>query len=320
MSWTIAIGDCITILRELEAESVDTCITSPPYWGLRDYGVDGQIGLEKSPDEFVDKMVEVFEEVRRVLKPQGTLWLNLGDCYASSGGAGWQGKHGARADRTHTQRSLKRRSALEGLKPKDLVGIPWAVAFALRASGWYLRSDIIWAKPNPMPESVTDRPTKSHEYIFLFAKSDRYFYDSDAIKEPAVTAEEVKWAGEQSGLNSAESWAGTGKSTRRFGKAGNKVRTPASERGIPGAPEGATTGVVASGVPWQGITRNKRTVWTVITQPFAGAHFATFPPKLIEPCILAGSVRGGSCLIHSLEPARRDSYRSDTAAASSGSS
>lgn len=230
-------------------KSVQTCVTSPPYFGLRDYGVEGQHGAEGTPEAFVANLVEVFREVRRVLKDDGTLWLNLGDSYCSTD------KWGGRAKRPH----------MEGLKPKDLIGIPWMVAFALRADGWYLRQDIVWAKPNPMPESVTDRCTKAHEYIFLLSKSPRYYFDAAAIKEP-VTEDMARRAA-----------AGH---TRGQGKIDRSRNDAATIR-----PKLV-----------QGVTRNKRDVWTVTTQPFKGAHFATFPPALVEPCILAGSRAGDTVL------------------------
>lgn len=271
MITTIHHGDCLTVLRERFAdESVQCCVTSPPYWGLRDYGVEGQLGLEKTPEEYVAKMVEVFREVRRCLKDDGTLWLNLGDSYAGSG----KGRNG---DGHHSQgtqwKQATNRGAVSGvirnnqetpeLKAKDLVGIPWRVAFALQADGWYLRSDIIWAKPNPMPESVTDRPTKSHEYLFLLSKQERYYYDADAIAEPC-NYPEGSW-----GRSKCYDDDDTGKLKSFYG----------------------------NGSQWKGgETRNKRTVWTVATSPYAEAHFATFPPKLIEPCILAGCPSGGLVL------------------------
>jgi DNA modification methylase len=238
-------------------------VTSPPYFGLRDYGHDGQIGLEPTPDEFVAALVGVFREVRRVLRDDGTVWLNLGDSYYA---AGWEcrrrnevgsGSFAPEDRRSHTGR-------IDGLKVKDLIGVPWMVAFALRADGWYLRSDIIWAKPNPMPESVTDRPTKAHEYLFLLSKGPRYFYDADAIRETSDWGRENNpdWQYQRAETN------GRKHETNRNGKSGG----------------------FAEWQPEQG--RNKRSVWTVATQPFPGAHFATFPPKLIEPCILAGSRPG----------------------------
>jgi DNA modification methylase len=239
--------------------SVQCVVTSPPYWGLRDYGVAGQIGLETTPEAFVATMVQVFREVKRVLRDDGTLWLNLGDSYAHNGACGGGSPDGPRKPRETDrakQEQMKYRVP-DGLKPKDLCGMPWRVAFALQADGWYLRSDIIWAKPNPMPESVTDRPTRSHEYLFLLAKSERYFYDADAIRE------------EGSGLNG-------GGFSRSYAEAQPNHGGMRLER-----PE-------VSG-------RNKRDVWTVNSEPTPEAHFATFPQRLIEPCILAGTSEKGCC-------------------------
>jgi site-specific DNA-methyltransferase (adenine-specific) len=262
---TIIHGDALSSLRELEDESVQCCVTSPPYWGLRDYGHEWQIGLEKTPEEYVARLVEIFREMKRALRNDGTLWLNLGDSYATGGGAvgrcpggGDQGERFLRAGMINTQPN---RMPLPGLKPKDLIGIPWRVAFALQADGWYLRSDIIWSKPNPMPESVTDRPTKSHEYIFLLSKSQRYYYDADAIREPGTTGFERERQ-RPNGLRADEEKAGD-------------------------------FGFTSCGIKEQ---RNRRSVWTVTTQPFSGAHFATFPPELIKPCILAGASVGGVVL------------------------
>lgn len=264
-------GDVLGVLATLPDESVHCCVTSPPYWSLRDYGVPGQIGLEKTPQEYVSKMVEVFREVRRVLRRDGTAWLNIGDTYARDGQKGDNSGWGKHADYLNGEPyPLHEREIPNGLKPKDMVGIPWRVAFALQTDGWYLRSDIIWNKPNPMPESVNDRPTKAHEYIFLLSKSQRYFYDAEAIKEDfadermgnpngggnyAKQAFKLPWQGDQSGLAKGQ-W-----------------NTDKSHTG-----------------------RNKRTVWTVATHPFPEAHFATFPTKLIEPCILAGCPKGGTVL------------------------
>jgi DNA modification methylase len=250
----ILIGDVRTRLADIPDNSIQTCITSPPYWGLRDYGHDGQIGLEQTPDEYVTEMVAVFREVRRVLKDDGVLWLNLGDSYAGSG-KGPAGNLGA----THNERHLEHKhSAIvpDGLKPKDLVGIPWRVAFALQADGWWLRQDIIWHKPNPMPESVTDRCTKAHEYLFLLTKSAKYYFNHEAIKEPS---------------------AQLGKTNIRFG--GNKY-------GDSDDPKHATK----SGNEYtDNGTRNRRSVWTIPTKPFRGAHFAVMPEALVEPCIHATS-------------------------------
>jgi DNA modification methylase len=323
---SILVGDCRETLATLDARSVQTCVTSPPYFGLRDYGtgeweggdlacdhvakpailgaaettrptagptrggaqaaqrldiqfagkcgkcgatrVDRQIGLEPTPDEFVTALVEVFREVRRVLRDDGTVWLNLGDSYNSA--ASNQNAVNARRDGTSDakQRALeevkgRQQLPVPSIKAKDLLGIPWMVAFALRTDGWYLRSDIIWAKPNPMPESVTDRPTKAHEYLFLLSKSPRYFYDADAIKEEMAEASAARY---------------------EYGFGGPKAEAlTAAER------DGAGTRTHPIGEREAGAGRNKRSVWTVATQPYPGAHFATFPPKLIEPCILAGS-------------------------------
>jgi DNA modification methylase len=266
MTWRVLHGDCREILRSIPAELVQTCVTSPPYWGLRDYGVAGQIGLEQTPDAYVAEIVDVFREVRRVLRPDGTLWLNLGDCYAGSWGA--QGKTGELAGRSvNSARAMPaaaRAGFVAGLKPKDLVGIPWRVAFALQADGWWLRADVIWAKPNPMPESVTDRPTKAHEYVFLLAKSDRYFYDADAIREEATRA-------------------ASGNVERKIATAGERQRTNTH---------------LGSSIPWtnDGSGRNRRSVWTITAKPFAESHFAVMPPDLAEVCIRAGA-RAGSLVL-----------------------
>ena len=253
----IFFGDCVQSLQKLPEKFVHTCITSPPYFGLRDYGHEGQIGLEPTPDEFVAKLVSVFREVRRVLREDGTLWLNLGDSY---NGGGQGGKKDGKAKEGTEMRPLNR---VNGLKPKDLIGIPWRVAFALQADGWYLRQDIIWHKPNPMPESVTDRCTKAHEYIFLLSKSERYYFDHEAIKEDAV----YKPGGShkdvaQGGFNDKGEIPGSGQRSFRA------IRE----------------------------TRNRRDVWTVATKPYKGAHFAAFPPDLITPCVLAGAPPEGVVL------------------------
>lgn len=241
-------------------------MTSPPYWGLRDYRVDSQLGLERTPGEYVANLVAVFAEVRRVLREDGTLWLNLGDSYAGSWGAQGHRESPAAVSRGQIRNHPKRASHTgtireAGLKPKDLVGIPWMVAFALRADGWYLRSDVIWAKPNPMPESVGDRPTKAHEYLFLLSKRPRYFYDAEAIRENAIHEGRIVKA---TGAGSRNGQVGDGVNDRRLVKGFTERDT------------------VVSG-------RNKRSVWEVSTRPFPEAHFATFPPQLVEPCILAGS-------------------------------
>ena len=262
-------GDCLTELKKLPDESVHCCVTSPPYWGLRDYGVDGQIGLEKTPDEYVEKLVNVFREVKRVLKNDGTLWLNLGDSYAGSGGPGSQydNKSGT-SFKGEFKKYDNPNKKVDNLKPKDLIGIPWRVAFALQADGWYLRSDIIWHKPNPMPESVTDRPTKSHEYIFLLAKSQKYYFDNEAVGSPIQedTIERYKRSWNGDGMRDFPS--GPQNHIQKFMDPQNKKRE------------------------WANI----KTVWTVTTKPFKEAHFATFPEKLIIPCIKAGCPKGGVVL------------------------
>ncbi len=392
MTVRILLGDCREKLRELEPESVNCVVTSPPYWGLRDYktapliwggaeicehewGIEGKrhrggppgesegnagrdrsaiaetadvitgafcrycnawrgsLGLEPTPDLYVEHLVEIFREVRRVLRPDGTVWLNLGDSYAT--GAGAVGEHpggGAQGEKWGANvgpMTQPNRLPIPGLKPKDLVGAPWMVAFALRADGWWLRQDIIWHKPNPMPESVTDRCTKSHEYIFLLSKSEHYYFDSEAIAEPVSEGtvkryfDQIERIDEQAGSDRVPGKT-NGPMKAVVKKSGNKARVPASERGVPGAPlEGGSAGAVASGVPWEGSTRNKRSVWpidedefvqflqwkqeraleggksdvwSVVTMPFKEAHFATFPPALIEPCILAGCPIGGVVL------------------------
>ncbi len=269
MKHRIITGDCIEGLRTLPDASVHCCVTSPPYWGLRDYGHDGQIGLESTPEAYVARMVEVFREVRRVLRDDGTCWVNLGDSYNNAGssknGTGLDGKQrggatGADGECGYKKRDLRHALKGSGIKHKDLVGIPWRVAFALQADGWWLRQDIIWHKPNPMPESVRDRCTKAHEYVFLLTKSGKYFYDAEAVKEPAVQA-------------------GRERSDRVGGiKYVNGVKH--------------SDGSVFSGSD----TRNKRSVWTVTTKPYSGAHFAVMPPAIAETCIKAGCPDGGVVL------------------------
>jgi len=267
MSIQIIEGDCRDMLATLPAQSVHCCVTSPPYFGLRDYGVDGQIGLEPTPDEFVAELVAVFREVRRVLRDDGTVWLNLGDSYnhASSGGHGATGGTASStlASLAPIGAAPTRKSTNPALGAKQLLGIPWRVAFALQADGWYLRQDIIWHKPNPMPESVTDRCTKAHEYVFLLSKSARYFYDADAIAEPVAPSTVERLS------QDVESQRG-------------------SDR-VPGKTNGTMKAVGSD-------TRNARSVWTIPTQPFKEAHFATFPPDLAERCIKAGCPVGGTVL------------------------
>lgn len=304
---TTYLGDNRAVMSEMPAESVHCVITSPPYWGLRDYGtatwdggdtdcdhrigrtmgnankgavrevmdgnrseckcgarrIDAQLGLERTPEEYVANLVAVFREVRRVLRADGTVWLNLGDSYAAGPTGSLGDKITLGGGQANQAANLSRPSKLvPGLKPKDLVGIPWRVAFALQADGWYLRSDIIWAKPNPMPESVTDRPTKSHEYLFLLSRSPRYYFDAGAVKEP-----QSDWSFARGSVAANE--AGVGK---------------ASSRGL------------ARGIEPNPAGRNIRSVWTIATQPYRGAHFATFPKKLVEPCVKAGCPEGGVVL------------------------
>jgi DNA modification methylase len=279
---TLYVGDAFAVLRELPAGAVDCVVTSPPYWGLRDYDVVGQLGLEATPEAYVASLTAVFREVHRILRPHGTLWLNLGDSYsaaAKGNDKGWD-KSGLSA-RRNGQRKIQdaQRAAIAphrnfgGLKSKDMVGIPWRVAFALQADGWYLRSDIVWSKPNPMPESVTDRPTKSHEYVFLFAKSERYFFDQAAVREEASPASLARIA------------------QPNF----------ANQKG--GPKDYATTGVNANRSMRKTIEnfalnpgRNIRTVWEIATHPYAEAHFATFPEELPRRCILAGCPADGVVL------------------------
>ena len=267
MTVTIHQGDVLAVLPTLAEGSVDCCVTSPPYWGLRDYGADGQIGLEATVDEYVGRMVEVFREVRRVLSPSGTLWLNLGDKYAGarSGAPGASGITSGRNHRAASGARGRHGGKGHGCKAKDLIGLPWRVAFALQADGWYLRSDIIWHKTNPMPEAVKDRPTRCHEYLFLLSPSPRYTYDADAIKVPASPNTHSRG----SGVN------------------------PKAKANAAGARQNASFSAAVSGVVTE---RNRRTVWTIPQEPLSEAHFATYPTKLVEPCILAGCPAGGTVL------------------------
>lgn len=356
----ILCGDSLTTLKTIPDECVHCCVTSPPYWGLRDYGtsqflggdaecdhyeaiqltaaaavgtkgdpnkikqqiagkigqwkscpkcgavrVDSQIGLEKTPEEYTEKLVEVFREVRRVLRGDATLWLNLGDSYNNAGssrnGEGLDGSRrggatGAEGELGYKNRDNRHALKSSGIKHKDLCGIPWRVAFALQADGWWLRQDIIWSKPAPMPESVTDRCTKSHEYIFLLSKSATYYYDQEAILEPCSHADEAKYDNGQNGHGGGESHEGQGSSTRKFRKAGNKSHKYVDEYESSDTEEHRTKAglMQVADKTWE--VRNKRSVWTVSTKPYKGAHFATFPPKLIAPCILAGCPVGGIVL------------------------
>ncbi len=289
----VQFGDCRDTMRAWAAAGVKAqmCVTSPPYFGLRDYGHPGQIGLEQTPEQYVAAMVEVFRCVKDVLADDGTLWLNIGDSYA-----GYHGNKNAAYDAAPSNKGgyfENQRKTLvnhNGIKNKDLIGIPWMLAFALRADGWYLRQDIIWHKPNPMPESVRDRCTKAHEYIFLLSKSERYFYDHEAVKEPASLASIARW--DQDIENQIGSDRVPGKTNGNMKAVGGKPRKQNSTNDsfVPGAT--AHSGLHREGSDREPETRNKRSVWTVATVPYKGAHFATFPPALIEPCILAGSRPG----------------------------
>lgn len=328
MSVTIISGDCRVKLREVPDASVNCCVTSPPYFGLRDYRHSGQIGLEPTPDAYVTELVGIFREVWRVLMDDGTLWLNLGDSYAND--SKWGGSSGVKhIKELHGDTGIGRTKKTTGLKPKDLIGIPWRVAFALQADGWYLRQDIIWAKPNPMPESVTDRCTKAHEYIFLLAKSERYCYDAKAIAEPSVSDHPAGngFDGRQGGADHLPMSGGEGSkepwqpaSWKGFSFAKGKtsehqlLRTQTDEaretkangkwskESDQSSGKRITNNVAkarASGGDHDspfGDTRNKRSVWTVSTKPYKDAHFATFPKELIRPCILAGCPVGGIVL------------------------
>jgi DNA modification methylase len=268
-------GDCIEGLRTLPDASVHCCVTSPPYWGLRDYGHDGQIGLESTPEAYVARMVEVFREVRRVLRDDGTCWVNLGDSYAANAATSKKIGESHRGSDTPTlnqphQCRVSVRGGEWRIKAKDLVGIPWRVAFALQADGWWLRQDIIWHKPNPMPESVRDRCTKAHEYVFLLTKSERYYYDAEAVSEASVC---LRGPGNKKPLKGVE-------------EDGEKHRTRA--------------GLHLAAERWRQdgppLSRNRRSVWTITTKPYSGAHFAVMPPDLVEPCIKAGCPEGGTVL------------------------
>lgn len=305
-------GDAFSVLASLPAESAHTCITSPPYWGLRDYGVKDQIGLENTPDDYIWKLVQVFREVRRVLRNDGTLWLNLGDSYTSGGRDSYGTFTPDSKQATHpTIKSTPRALQPPTMKPKDLVGIPWMAAFALRADGWYLRSDIIWSKPNPMPESVTDRPTKAHEYLFLLAKSERYYYDAEAIRE-SLTESSIARISQPTFDNQ-----NGGPKDPRNGGEGSRNRS--ARQGLENLAESyrAGRGLATGTLPYAGLdpensggqsrhgvaleneaprgNRNRRTVWTIPTAPYPEAHFATFPPDLVRPCILAGTSERGCC-------------------------
>ena len=293
MTATLHCGDSLTVLRSLPDGVARCCVTSPPYWGLRDYGATGQYGLEPTPDAYVQRMVEVFREVRRVLADDGTLWLNLGDSYARTGGAVTKPGATAKAGNTLANVSTRghERADAIGLKDKDLVGIPWRVAFALQADGWYLRSDIIWAKPNPMPESVTDRPTKAHEYVFLLSKRARYYYDAAAISEQVSPNTHARLSQDvMAQIGSSRANGGT-REDRPMKAVGVNPKARQGKQGREKQNES-----FAAAVCMPVTERNSRSVWTVATQGYPGAHFATFPEELARRCILAGSAPGDTVL------------------------
>lgn len=302
MTTTILVGDVRTRLRQLADNSIHCIVTSPPYWGLRDYGVDGQIGLEASPAEFIATMVDVFEELRRVLRPDGTCWVNMGDSYAgnrgTTNGPAIGPKHRSASGDAQRQMIASRRRddtpiprsdiRVPGLKPKDLVMMPHRLAIALQDAGWWVRQDIVWHKPNPMPESVRDRCTKAHEYIFLLTKSDSYYYDQDAIAEPVSPNTHARLSQDvQNQIGNAR--ANGGADPERPMKAGGRKLATAGS-GI----KSNSSFDAALAMPVD--RRNKRSVWTITTQPFSEAHFATFPPELPETCIKAGCPPGGTVL------------------------
>ena len=309
-------GDALAVLKTLKSESVQMCVTSPPYYGLRDYGVAGQIGLEDTPEQFIQRLVDVFREVRRVLKNDGTLWVNIGDSYAGSGKGAWQNKEVQKEVYVPDSNSpqCKMQKVWCGIKPKDLIGIPWMLAFALRADGWYLRQDIIWHKPNPMPESVRDRCTKSHEYIFLLSKSPKYYFDYEAIQEESISsdtrpsalirARERDYQTKDALFPEAYLKPKHPIGGVKRGEQGDEhYRTASGNEWIPtvrhnniaekGRHPNSFTLIRAEGMADEVyLVRNKRDVWKVATKPYSGAHFATYPEDLILPCILAGTKQG----------------------------
>ena len=309
-SWQVHQGDVIEVLRRLPPDSVNCVVTSPPYWGLRDYGMAGQIGLEETPELWVAKLVDVFREVRRVLRPDGTCWVNLGDSYASDTGGG--GGYFGEINRTFVDSYEPfRRGIPPGLKAKDLIGQPWRFAFAAQADGWWLRRDIIWAKPNPMPESASDRPATAHEYVFLLSKSERYEYDAEAVKEPVkisrAAGEVVPISGWMSGPgnHSAVRHSQTREDKDAKRAFNRKRKTDPHRDQEPTSLEPQRSPLSAKRMPDSNVSpkkrahverRNLRSVWTIPTQPFPEAHFATFPERLVEPCILAGCPEGGVVL------------------------
>lgn len=303
-------GDCLETLKRMPDGIAQTCVTSPPYFGLRNYdGGAAEIGKEKTPDQFVAALVAVFREVKRVLRDDGTLWLNIGDSYAANRAYQVPSTKGGPKHSDSQAAGGKASRVPDGLKPKDLIGIPWRLAFALQDDGWYLRQEIIWAKPNPMPESVTDRCTKSHESIFLLAKSEKYYFDAGAIKEPAAPSSIARWNQDIEGQIGSDRVPGkTNGNMKAVGgirrAAGNKSHKGTSayeggdermrtKAGLVSFAERERAKIEAGDIEGH---RNKRSVWTVATTPYKGAHFATFPPALIEPCILAGAPSGGVVL------------------------
>lgn len=318
-------GDSLTILKTLPDESVDCCVTSPPYWGLRDYGVKGQLGLEKTPEEYIAKMVEVFREVRRVLKVAGTLWLNIGDSHWGGKGRSsqaWSTEHSDRGVIQGPQHQICGKGQTqpsdgkhEVIKPKDLVGIPWMLAFALRGDGWYLRQDIIWHKPNPMPESVRDRCTKAHEYVFLLSKSAKYYYNQEAIRVPIKDASILRLAqdieNQKGSARACDGMKKNGPMKAVKNMSSGWANSPNFRGGYPGEkkrfkPDMAGSGALnncgrsgyfdGNGKLLVGVTANKKSVWTITTKPCKEVHFATFPPELPEICIKAGCPQGGVVL------------------------
>lgn len=294
-------GNSLDVLRSMPDGVIDCCVTSPPYWGLRDYGHSDQLGLEPTPELYVQHITEIFNEIKRVLKPAGTLWLNLGDSYNGSGGAGGDYSKGGLKE---GQPKYKGRN-VKTYKPKDLIGIPWMVAFALRSTGWYLRSDIIWHKPNPMPESVTDRPTKSHEYIFLLSKSQKYYYDYEAILQPVADStigrgpvdfggkkgrEYKPVKGDPNYRNGSEQWGRTYDYSKGKKKSFKNLEYDGQQPN-----SFHLNGLNGNGDEFYPV-RNKRSVWTVTTKPYKEAHFATYPQELIVDCIKAGCPEGGIVL------------------------
>lgn len=286
--------DCLQGLKSLPDNSIDCCVTSPPYFGLRDYGVDGQIGLEDTPELFIARLTEVFDEVRRVLKPAGTLWMNLGDSYAGNGGQFGSEKstlQGRQPGSVEFGKVVRKKKNGIGLKSKDLIGIPWMAAFALRTAGWYLRQDIIWSKPNPMPESVTDRCTKSHEYIFMLSKCSRYYYDAESIRQPAADSSIKRL------LQDVENQKGSNRVPGKTNGPMKAVMKTDKQRGHSRRHAGFND-------RWDKMSKeeqsamgaNKRSVWQVATKPFPEAHFATFPQDLIVDMIKAGCTENGIVL------------------------